>query len=266
MSRRPTDPARDHRVFDELAVGYAVHALEPEDELSFTAHLARCQHCAQMVDSYRQALGTVASSVPPVEPPPTVLQGIRARLGDTGPAAPATGAPTARVELPAPRRPLVQVRRTWLLATAAGVVVVLVALAGYSVVLRGDRNAATQRGDRLAAAVRTLERPGAQTVRLAGFDGQVRVVAVASGNTMSLVVDGLPPNDDQTTYVLWGQTRAGAVRALSAFDVRRSEVDVVGAMPLATPMADLTALMVTREKGRTAPPQAREPVLAAGNV
>lgn len=266
MSRRPTEPARDHRVFDELAVGYAVHALEPEDELTFTAHLARCPHCAAAVDSYQQALGAVASAVPPVEPPPAVLEGIRARLGDTGRAVKTEGAPAGPVPLPAPRRPLVQVRRTWLLTAAAGVVAVLVALAGYSVVLRGDRNAATQRGDRLAAAVRTLERPGAQTVRLAGFDGQVRVVAVASGNTMSLVVDGLPPNDGQSTYVLWGQTRSGAVRALSAFDVRRPEVDVVGGLPLVTPMADLTALMVTHEKGRTAPPQAREPVLAAGSV
>src|SRR3712207_7218554 len=39
----------DHREFDELAVGWALHALEPEDETVFSAHLATCARCADTV-------------------------------------------------------------------------------------------------------------------------------------------------------------------------------------------------------------------------
>lgn len=281
MSPREPGPLRRHEAFEELAVGYALHALEPEDEFSFTQHLAGCRACRDAVDSYTATLGEVARAVPAEEPPPSLLAAIRAGIGaPVGEPGDATGAgsgagsggtgtagsaPADVIDLHR-RRSSVQVRRSWLLSAAAAAVALLIGLGGYSVVLRNDRNAAAQRSDRLAAAVRTLERPGAQTVRLTGFDGRVRVVAVAAGGTMSLVVDGLAPNGPQSIYVLWGQTHSGAVRALSAFDVHQPGVDVVTGVTLSTPMADVTTLMVTHEKGRTPPPQAREPVLAAGSV
>lgn len=257
-----------HRTYEELAVGYAVHALEPEDELVFLDHLSSCARCRKAVDEHSRTLGDVALAVPPVEPPPALLAGLRARIAqEPRSPRPASGPPPAPVtDLASRRLPSVQVRRSWLLTAAAGVVAVVVALTGYSAVLRNDRDAANQRGDRLAAAVQTLERPGARTVRLAGFDGQVRAVAVATGGSMSLVVDGLQPNDEQSVYVLWGQDRTGKVLALSAFDVRRGDVDVVSGLPLQVPVTELTALMVTHEKGRVPPPQAQEPVLAAGTV
>ena len=42
-------PDRDdeHRSWDELAVGWALHALEPEDEALFAAHLASCARCGR---------------------------------------------------------------------------------------------------------------------------------------------------------------------------------------------------------------------------
>ena len=39
----------DHREFDELAVGWALHALEPEDEDAFAVHLPGCARCAETV-------------------------------------------------------------------------------------------------------------------------------------------------------------------------------------------------------------------------
>jgi hypothetical protein len=36
----------DHQRYDELAVGWALHALEPEDEAAFARHLSGCARCA----------------------------------------------------------------------------------------------------------------------------------------------------------------------------------------------------------------------------
>ena len=43
----------EHAPFDELAVGWALHALEPEDEALFVAHLAGCERCAATVAETR---------------------------------------------------------------------------------------------------------------------------------------------------------------------------------------------------------------------
>ena len=48
MSRASRGEHRaDHEVFDELAVGWALHALEPEDEAVFAQHLPGCERCAR---------------------------------------------------------------------------------------------------------------------------------------------------------------------------------------------------------------------------
>ncbi|OMQ15866.1 anti-sigma factor, partial [Modestobacter sp. VKM Ac-2676] len=54
-------PGDDHRAWDELAVGWALHALEPEDEDRFAAHLPGCAHCARTVADTQQVMGTLAA-------------------------------------------------------------------------------------------------------------------------------------------------------------------------------------------------------------
>ena len=39
----------DHEDFEGLAAGYALHALEPEEEQRLAAHLLTCQDCARLV-------------------------------------------------------------------------------------------------------------------------------------------------------------------------------------------------------------------------
>lgn len=258
--RRTTD---DHSTFEELAVGYALHALEPEDELLFDEHLASCSRCRADVAQHAVALGDLADAVPQLEPPASLLAGIRAAIAEEPreQVAPAS----APVPLAPRQREDVRLRRGWLLSAAAGVTALVLGLGVATAVLRHDRDAATATADRLASAVKTLEKPGATTVRLADFDGTTRAVVVAQGSSLSLVVDGLAPNDAGSVYVLWGQDRAGQVRAMSTFDVPRG-TDVVAGLRLPTPMSDLSALMVTHEPGRTAPVKSEQKVLAAGSV
>ena len=59
--------ARPHRL-DELAVGWALHALEPEDEAVFAVHLPGCARCAATVAETTELMGAMARDLPAAEP------------------------------------------------------------------------------------------------------------------------------------------------------------------------------------------------------
>ena len=243
----------DHRLFDELAAGHALSALEPEEEQHFLAHLA----------------GTAAQ----VEPPPSVLEGIRAgiRAESREPApgwqpAPAAGACAQVHDLSARRRRSVPVRRSHLLTSAAAVAALLLGLGGWNASLQRDNADQSSRLSSMASAVRALESPDTRTVRLTSPEGDVKAVAVMQGEQMSLVVDGLEPNPEDSVYVLWGQSSYGDVRPVWAFDVSEPELAVLDGMRLEPSVGDVTSLMVTHEKGRTPPAMTTQPVLVRGDV
>ncbi|HJX44749.1 MAG TPA: anti-sigma factor, partial [Geodermatophilus sp.] len=71
-----TPPRDDHETFDELAVGWALHALEPEDEALFTPHLAACPRCTRTVAETAEVMAALAGDLPPAEP----SEGLRDRL------------------------------------------------------------------------------------------------------------------------------------------------------------------------------------------
>src|SRR4051794_11042229 len=61
----------DHDHWEQLAAGFALDALEPEERADFTAHLASCAHCQQLVDEHSLVaaqLGSLAGD--DVSPPP----------------------------------------------------------------------------------------------------------------------------------------------------------------------------------------------------
>ena len=59
-----------HDRFDELAVGHALSALEPEDEVVFLAHLPGCASCERALADHRETLGHLAYAAADEEPPP----------------------------------------------------------------------------------------------------------------------------------------------------------------------------------------------------
>jgi anti-sigma-K factor RskA len=63
-----TDQEPDHTVFDELAAGYVLHALEPADEQRFLQHAGQCARCRQTVAEFRMVAGALAETAPPAEP------------------------------------------------------------------------------------------------------------------------------------------------------------------------------------------------------
>lgn len=267
---------RSHEPFEELAVGYALDALEPQEEQAFAAHLASCARCEREVAGHLGALGQLAYSAPALVPPASLWEGIRAGVEEmSGPDA--FGAP-ARTPEPQPVSDLAHRRtsrraRAALAGRAAAVVsaaagLVLVAgLVVQNAALREDkaRDLAWSRG--MERVVSTYG-DGARTVTLSSESGTDAVaVAVLEGRRLHLVVDGLEANDRRrTTYVLWQKSVMGAVTAVGAFDVEGDhQVEVVEDLMIDDPTT-LAALVLTRESGRKAPPVSRQPALATGAV
>jgi hypothetical protein len=259
-----------HARFEELAAGHALHALEPEDEQAFVAHLAGCARCERDLAEHQTTLAHLAYAPEAAEPPPALLDGIRSGVLSSGRGAsfpePASAPAPASLDDARRRREASRLRRagTWTGVAAAAALVV--SLGVWNTSLRQERDEQAAWSDRLASAVSQLRDPSTATVPLEGEGGEVVAVALVRGTDMSLVVDGLPVNDDGTTYVLWGESRYGDRRAVGSFDVREPGLDVLDGMQVQASVSDVTRFMVTREKGDAAPPIPTLPVLASGDV
>jgi hypothetical protein len=128
-------------------------------------------------------------------------------------------------------------------------------------------DALVQQATTLQQAVDALRGEGARTVPLAGEDGRTVAVAIVHTDSLELVVDGIATNDGAASnYVLWAKDRTGSVKAVTAFDVSRVGVDVLGGVRLSSPGGDLTRFMVTHEDGDVVPDVSSRPVLAAGDA
>ncbi|MGY1842883.1 anti-sigma factor domain-containing protein [Modestobacter sp. SYSU DS0875] len=197
-------PGDDHQGWDELAVGWALHALEPEDENRFDAHLPGCRRCARTVAGTEQVMGALAadlsaaesSAAEPsaVEPSAALRDRLRvaveateqvrrpAPVPDRQPAPPGgrPGVPAARagdlpgageleLELVAPRRggePDLRPawRRVLPTALAAAAVAAVLALGAWNVVLAEDRDAARAQATQRAEVLDELLVPGRATI------------------------------------------------------------------------------------------------------
>jgi hypothetical protein len=251
----------EHARFEELAAGHALNALEPGDEEAFLAHLSGCAVCERALVEHLETAAHLAYAADPVALPPALLGRIRAEVEASGRAMPET--PTVSLDVARARLRPVLPRAT--LGAAAAAVLIL-ALLTWNLTLQHDRSQTEQRADRLASAVRLLER-GDRLVPLSDDSGRSVATAVMEGERkMSLVVDGLPANDrSSSTYVLW-QTSATGARAVGAFDVRGDGVDVIRDMAVDTSFAGWNAFAVTREPGRTAPQSPGSSPVANGTL
>ena len=66
-----TGPAADHARLGELAAGYALHALEPQEEAEFLRHLPDCAECQDALAGFTEVTAALADSWPesaPAEP------------------------------------------------------------------------------------------------------------------------------------------------------------------------------------------------------
>src|SRR6266542_3281215 len=79
------DPPVNHSDYEELAAGFALGALEPDDEQAFHRHLEGCPSCRSSLREFEELTSSMALAAPQVEPPASLRAGIRRETGLTQP-------------------------------------------------------------------------------------------------------------------------------------------------------------------------------------
>jgi anti-sigma-K factor RskA len=240
------DTPMSHSEFEELAAGYVLGALEPDDEHAFQQHLGGCSACEANVRELEAVVGELAYAVPPADPPDTLWAGIRREIGPEAarrtaiPAAPGppAGAGARRLRLlPA-------------LAAAAAILLVVV-LSLWNLNLR-DQNAVYR--DRVAALERATELANDPTASLVTLDdqpgttgAQATVIASTRQDRGVLLIENLPPLQRNRVYELWG-IPAGEIpqKALVFVPLRRQGTQ---ALQFEVPIQPGTVFAITEEPG-----------------
>ena len=265
---------------DEEAVAWALHALEPDEEMRFLEHLPECASCQATVRDAEEVLTGLGASVEQVDPPPTMRDSLLARAAETPqehqpppPPDAVQDAPPAPAPVAAPQRSTPRHRSgpSWLsrrgrrLAVAAAALVAVVAIGGLAVrnvQLQQQRDAEAQN---LSGLIEELARPGTRLALLDTDDGNTVAAVLVTDGQRQVYAVGMPPNAaDETTYVLWGIPEGAAPQPLGTFDVAGSESgpQAVGSAGEADRFA---AYAISLEPGRTAP-ASPSAVMAKGQV
>ncbi|HEY6706834.1 MAG TPA: anti-sigma factor [Actinomycetota bacterium] len=238
------DTPMSHSEFEELAAGYVLGALEPDDEHDFRRHLGGCATCEANVRELEAVVGELAYAAPPVDPPDTLWAGIRREIE---PGAARRGATPGA----APRRRAS--RRLLPGLAAAAAILLVVALSVWNLSLR-DENAAVR--DRLAALERATQLANDPSAKLVTMDevpgpqgAQATVIASSRQDRGVLLVQSLPPLARDRVYELWGVPQgdiAKAQKALVFVPLRRQGVQ---ALQFEVPIQPGTVFAITDEPG-----------------
>ncbi|RBY87824.1 anti-sigma factor [Blastococcus sp. TF02A-30] len=209
---------------EELAVGWALHALEPADRALVDAHLPTCPRCRRLVDDTTEVMAGLAAAVPAADPPEGLRRRLRAAVAGTEQDVPVA----APVPLAAARERRDGRRRSaWTRGLVAAGVAAVVGLGITTVVLDDARDDARATATAQQQVIDELLRPGPATLTpVAGEDGRPVATVLTREDDVALVAHGLPANDrSATTYVLWGLGE-GEPAALGTFDVTGDEAEL----------------------------------------
>lgn len=168
----------------DRVAGYALDALEPEDERDFEEHLAHCARCREELAGFSALTASLAFAAPESEPPPQ----LRGRI---------LAAARAERENVVPLRP----RRPYALVAVAAAAVCLA----------------------IGLGVWGATRPGSQPAALSSLPlhGAAGTVLVARNGRATLVVSGLKRAPAGKTYEAWVM-RGRAARPAGLFSGSRT--------------------------------------------
>jgi len=270
----------------EQAVGWALHALEPDEEIAVEHHVRTCTDCIAAVRDTQAVMTQLATAVEQVDPPirlrAAILDAaaatpqIRPSAGQRpspGPRGPITPHPSGRAgpgpnsPRPTSPTPAGRSRRTtvWrgLAAAVAGAAVVAIGGLGLRTAqLQQQLDTASSQASSTTELVRDIARPGVTHALLARPDGTAVAAVVLTGSQRTVYTIGLNANSADQTYVLWGmKDTSSAPEPLGVFDV-----DDRNASPQTIGSADeqpFGAYAISLEAGRT-PPSVPTDVVASG--
>jgi Anti-sigma-K factor rskA/Putative zinc-finger len=285
-----TDARGEHAHYDELAAGYALHALDAEDERQFLRHLSDCPRCREALSDYTEVAAALADNPSTIEPSPQLGDRIMAAIANE----PAAGAGQSPQQAGAGRDssagrggmsggidrdgdPDGQGDRL-----PAGVtdlserrhrrrLVAIVASAAAAVVIAGGTIwgglASSGGGSPSQPTAGCMSGQTCRQVLLTDARSHARAgKVVISGHTVWLLPSGLPAdNTTRQIYVLWQITGAHTPMAVGSFDVTGHGDKPVRIGSLAVPYRGTWAFAVSIEHGRTIPATPSHPV-ALGQV
>jgi anti-sigma-K factor RskA len=279
-----TDSRREHARYDELAAGYALDALDAQDEADFAGHLPDCSRCQDAVARFTEITAALADTAPPAEPSPDLGDRIMAAVArEPAPAGSQLEQPE-QAEQPAPSR-LAPVRRLHGSPRPAAhrtsprsarprrpLRVAAASAAAAAALITGGATYAGLQGSGGAPQPPSAGCVQARTCReIVLTDASSRAPAarlIVADGTAWLVPSGLKSdNTAQQVYVLWQITGGHTPLAVGSFDVRGQHA---GGRPirvgsLTVPYSGTWAFAVSLEHGRTIPAAPSHPV-ALGQV
>lgn len=296
-----TQPTCPHT---QQAVGWALHSLEPDEEMAVLMHLPHCDSCRQLAVEAEEVLSRLGASVQQIDPPPGLRDRLMAKVADTPqqqqPASlppttaipavppPPPSPPTEPVGVPAvpPRRDEERGRTRppdnrpgrggsrWsrgarrLVAGALALVAVLAigGLAARNAQLEAERDAQIVQAQNLEHLLDQFDRPGVEHALLAREDGStIAAVVVENGRPQVFPIE-MPANaTDRETYVLWGVAEGANPAPLGTFDVTGNDEGLLGLGSPARASENYAAYAISLEPGRTAPAVPTQ-VVASGPV
>ena len=270
----------------EQAVGWALHALEPDEEIDVQRHVPTCPDCLVAVRDTEAVMSQLATAVEQVDPPARVRTAILdaaaattqvrpqsaeqhssapRRPGTPRPAGPAGSGPSSS----RPTRPTSSGRSRRIgpgrLVAAAVAAVAVVAIGGLglrTVQLQQQLDTASSQVTSTTQLVQNLARPGNSHALLARPDGTAVAAVVLEGSERTVYTIGLAANSPDHTYVLWGLKDASATpQPLGVFDV--DERDATPQTVGSPDQQSFGAYAISLEPGRT-PPSVPTDVVASG--
>lgn len=296
----------DHGEWDALAVGWAMSALDPDDEAVFLPHLATCRRCADTVAETIRTVGDIAWTVPEEAPPPELrdrlMSAVRAEPHGARPLPqrrPAAGSPPPG--LPRPASPPAG-------APPAGAPPAGGRAGGFGWAGGGDGGGpsgprhAAEPGDVVplrraprwrplaaaAAAVAVIAGLGAWNLqlrndrdelrhaaagptRVAELDsptGQPVATVLVHGDQVDVVTAAVPPSDARTSYWLWGMTSPTDTHPvpIAGFAVTTSELSVHTVGSGGKDLGGLGYFAVSREPAGSTPSVPTRLVTAPGRA
>lgn len=287
----------------ELAVGWVLRVLEPDEEASFSAHLDDCPACRRIVAETEDVTTLLGTGVEQVAPPPSLRTRLlaAAESESSGAAPDVSEAPSACTpEPPASsgrnasssaddpalvaeddatvvsmrRRAADGGRRRWArrataglaLAAALAVVVAIGGLVAANRSLTEQRDAATAaaaQGDQVVQMMDAAARPGTPHAVLATPQGGFVGLVVDRGRGPEVLASGLTPNDSDHTYVLWGLADGKPV-GLTTLEMSGSG-PIVQSVPSVEATGRFAGFAVSLEPGHAVPATPTQ-VVASGRT
>ncbi|MDQ1694737.1 MAG: hypothetical protein QOJ03_90 [Frankiaceae bacterium] len=241
----------EHEPWEELAAGYALHALEPDEEMTFSAHLETCARCREVLDEHALVAAQLGALAQDSDAHAPSWRSIRSGIVAPDAEGPAVS-PPAIASLEEQRA--VRRRQPRLLAAAAGVAL----LTGAALAVWQFSGSSPQSG--AAAAIASChDTPACHVI---GLDG--KAVVLADGDQARVISRGLPARSTGHVYALWQMPTHGRPVLLTVLD-SLSEAEASPPAGLVLPYRDTSAFALSVEPAGARPSQPTQ-VVAVGNA